>query len=52
MSFVAYNNYLENCCKLITCSKAVNFNDNPNEKNRLYLSGTSMMSMKLTVSLA
>jgi hypothetical protein len=52
MSFIAYQLHLENTCKLITSSKAVNFNGDPNEKNRIYMSGTSIMSMKLTVSLA
>lgn len=52
MSYVAYNTHLENCCKLITCSKSVNFSDNPNDKNRVYMSGNAIMSMKLTVSLA
>lgn len=52
MSFIAYNLHLENTVKLITSSKAVNFSNDSNDKNRIYMSGTSIMSMKLTVSLA
>ena len=44
---------MESACKLITCSKQIVLNENgAMDKNRIYLSGTSIMSTKLTVSLA
>ena len=53
MSFIAYAQHLEMTCKLITCSKQIILNENGAlDKNRIYLSGTSIMSTKLTVSLA
>ena len=52
MSFIAYANNLECSCKLISSSKQVQFSENPHEKNRIYLSGTSIMSTKLPVGLA
>ena len=51
MSFIAYAQHIESTCKLITSSKSINLCDNT-DKNRIYLSGTSIMSYKLTVSLA
>lgn len=51
MSFIAYSQHIENTCKLITSSKAISLCDSM-DKNRIYLSGTSIMSTKLTVSLA
>lgn len=51
MSFIAYAQHIENTCKLITSSKSISLCENV-DKNRIYLSGTSIMSTKLTVSLA
>jgi hypothetical protein len=51
MSFIAYAQHLETACKLISCNKNTSFVDNPTDKNRIYLSGTSIMSTKLTVSM-
>ena len=52
MSFIAYALHLETAAKLISCNKLVCFSDNPHDKNRIYLSGTSIMSVKLTVGKA
>jgi hypothetical protein len=50
MSFIAYANNLEQTCKLLTFNKQVGLAEN--DTNRLYLSGTSIMSIKLPVSKA
>jgi len=50
MSFIAYPFHLENSVKLITCNKLVNLSEGINDKPRIYLSGTSIMSIKLNVS--
>ena len=52
MSFIAYPQHLEYACKLISNSKAICLTEGTHDKNRIYLSGTSIMSTKLTVSLA
>jgi len=52
MSFIAYPSHLENACKLIASSKLITFSEGPHDKNRIYLSGSAIMSTKLTVSLA
>ena len=51
MSFIAYSQHLEATCRLLSNSKQVSFSDGPHDKNRIYLSGTSIMSTKITVSL-
>lgn len=51
MSFIAYPFNLENSIKLITCNKLVNFSEGLNDKPRIYLSGTSIMSIQLNVSM-
>ena len=51
MSFIAYAQHLEATCKLITSSKSIALCESM-DKNRIYLSGTTIMSTKLTVSLA
>ena len=51
MSFIAYAQHIESTCKLITSSKSISLCDSA-DKNRIYLSGTSIMSTKLTISLA
>jgi len=51
MSFIAYPPHLENACKLISSSKLVSFSEGAHDKTRIYLSGQSIMSTKLTVSL-
>lgn len=51
MSFIAYPSNLENACKIISCNKMVNFTEGPNDKNRIFVSGNTIMSTKLTVSL-
>jgi hypothetical protein len=51
MSFIAYAQHLEATCKLITSSKSISLCESM-DKNRIYLSGTTIMSTKLTVSLA
>jgi hypothetical protein len=51
MSFIAYPSNLENACKIIACNKQVNFAEGPHDKNRIFVSGTAIMSTKLTVSL-
>lgn len=51
MSFIAYAQHIENSCKLITSSKSISLCENA-DKNRIYLSGATIMSTKLTVSLA
>lgn len=50
MSFIAYANNLEQTCRLLTFNKQVGLTEN--DTNRLYLSGTSLMSIKLPVSKA
>ena len=52
MSFIAYAQNLEMACRMVSYSKQVNLTENHNDKNRIYLSGTSIMSTKLTVSMA
>lgn len=52
MSFITYPQHLEYACKLISNSKAVCLTEGTHDKNRIYLSGTSIMSTKLNVSLA
>ena len=52
MSFIAYPQHLEASCKLLSCSKAINFTETNHDKNRIFVSGTSIMSTKLHVSLA
>jgi hypothetical protein len=51
MSFIAYPQNLENACKLISCSKLVSFNEGPHDKNRIFVSGSAIMSTKLSVNL-
>jgi len=52
MSFIVYPHHLESTCKLLSCSKIINFSEGPHDKNRIYLSGATIMSTKLVVSLA
>ena len=52
MSFICYPQHLEYACRLISSSKAVNLTEDTHDRNRIYLSGTSIMSTKLTVTLA
>lgn len=53
LSFIAYPPNLEAACKLLSQNKTVSLNDGPvYNKNRIFVSGTSIMSTKLTVSLA
>lgn len=51
MSFIAYPNNIENACKLLSCNKTINFYEGPNDKNRIFVCGTHIMSTKLSVSL-
>ena len=51
MSFIVYPQNLENACKLISCNKVVSFGDGPHEKNRIFMSGSTIMSTKLTISM-
>ena len=51
MSFIAYPQNLENACKLIACNKAVSFAEGPHDKHRIFVSGSTIMSTKLTVSI-
>jgi len=52
MSFIAYPQNLEWACRLISNQKNINLiEESPHNKNRIYLSGTHIMSTKLTVSL-
>ena len=52
MSFIGYPSNLENACKFLSCNKFVSFSEGPHDKNRIFISGTTIMSTKLTVSLA
>ena len=51
MSFVAYGHHLENTCKMASCNKQFYLNDG-DDKNRLYCTGQTMMSAKLSVNMA
>ena len=51
MSFIAYAINLDNTCKLLSNSRMFALSDE-SDKNRIYCTGTSCMSTKLTVSLA
>jgi hypothetical protein len=51
MSFIAYPQNLENACKIIACNKIVSFAEGPHDKNRIFVSGNTIMSTKLTISL-
>lgn len=51
MSFIVYPQHLENACKLFSCNKIVSFGDSSNDKNRIFMSGNTIMSTKLTVSM-
>lgn len=48
MSFIVYPQSLESACRLLTQSKLIVLNED-NEKQRMYLSGNSIMSTKLPV---
>ena len=52
MSFILYGQNLESTVKLLTYSKAISLVEGQHEKNRQYLSGTSIMSTKLPTGLA
>tara|TARA_B110000285_G_C15057616_1_gene580507 strand:+ start:228 stop:1040 length:813 start_codon:yes stop_codon:yes gene_type:complete len=52
MSFIGYPSHIENACKYLSCNKLMTFNEGPHDKNRIFISGNSIMSTKLTVSLA
>ena len=53
MSFIAYPQNLEWACRLISNQKnMILIEESVHNKNRIYLSGTSIMSTKLTVNLA
>lgn len=49
LSFIAYPFHIESSCKLLSCSKLINITEGYNDKNRIYLSGTAIMSSKLLV---
>ena len=49
MSFISYPYHLESCCRLLTQSKLVALTEDVNEKQRLYMCGTAIMSTKLPV---
>lgn len=49
MSFIAYPYHLEGCCRLLTQSRLVALTEDCNEKQRLYMCGTAIMSTKLPV---
>ena len=50
MSFIGYSQHLEDCCRFMTFSKLIHLNDGPNDKNRIFISGTSVMSTKMTTT--
>lgn len=53
LSFIAYPPNLEFACKLLSQNKQIALQEGPSyNKNRIFVSGTSIMSTKLTVSLA
>ena len=52
MSFIGYPQNIENACKYLSCNKSLTFSEGPHDKNRIFISGNSIMSTKLTVSLA
>lgn len=53
LSFIAYPPNLESACKLLSQNKTIALQEGPAyNKNRIFVSGTSIMSTKLTVSLA
>ena len=49
MGFIAYAHHIENSCKLLSFSKTVQFNE-AHDKNRIFVTGTSIMSTKLPTS--
>ena len=49
MGFIAYAQNIENTVKLMTCSKLIQLNE-PHEKNRIFVTGHSMMSTKISSS--
>jgi len=51
MGFIAYAQNVENTVKLITFNKNLNLNE-PHDKNRIFVTGTSIMSQKVPTSLA
>ena len=51
MGFIAYAQNLEQTVKLLTFCKNVNFNE-AHDKNRIFVTGTAMMSTKLSTSAA
>ena len=51
MGFIAYAQNIENSIRLITFSKNANLNE-PHDKNRIFVTGLSMMSTKLSISKA
>jgi len=51
LSFIAYPPHIENTCKLMSQNKMCQFSqDGHHDKNRIFVSGTSIMSTKLQVS--
>ena len=50
MGFIAYAGNIDNTCKLISFSKAVQLNDQT-DKNRIFVTGTSIMSTKLPTTM-
>ena len=53
MSFIAYPPNLEAACRLLSQNKSIQLQEGPTyNKNRIFVSGTSIWSTKLTVSLA
>jgi len=51
MGFIAYAHNIENTVKLMSFSKLIQLNE-PHEKNRIFVTGQSMMSTKINSSSA
>ena len=51
MGFIAYAQNLDNSCKLLSFNKAMKLNE-VQDKNRIFVTGTSIMSTKLPTSKA
>jgi len=51
MGFIAYAQNIENTVRLMTFSKNANLNE-PHDKNRIFVTGLSMFSAKLSTSKA
>ena len=50
LSFIAYPPHIENTCKLVSQNKMCSYSqDGHHDKNRIFVSGTSIMSTKLHV---